>query len=70
MSAGSYTFHGLKLRVDAPPNAGKIHGEILGSFHARLASLGAHLDERLTFASRRFDEGSDLSGESYGKSAH
>lgn len=41
MSAGSYTFHGLKLRVDAPPNAGKIHGEILGSFHARLAALPA-----------------------------
>ena len=35
MSAGSYTFHGLKLRVDAPDG----YGEILGSFHARLAAL-------------------------------
>lgn len=32
---GSYTFHGLKLRVTVPEG----HEEILGSFHARLAAL-------------------------------
>ena len=37
MIPGSYTFHGLKLRVDAPDG----HREILGSFHARLAALPA-----------------------------
>lgn len=37
MTPGSYTFHGLKLRVSVPPG----HGEILGSFHARLAALPA-----------------------------
>ena len=37
MMPGSYTFHGLKLRVDAPDGC----GEILGSFHARLAALPA-----------------------------
>ncbi len=35
MTAGSYTFHGLKLRVTVPNG----HAEILGSFHARLAAL-------------------------------
>lgn len=37
MIGGSYTFHGLKLKVTVPEG----HGDILGSFHARLAALPA-----------------------------